>query len=433
VTNGAANITWSPSRLGEALDALAQRSGLSSKAAETRNPGASIVGDPVVLGRWVETAAASLHLEAEPASVRYSELEEYVRTAGPAVIRLSRNGEPQLLAVLEARGRKVRVLGPDFTIHKISSERLKERLCQELEAPLAGEIDRILEQAGIPTRRRKRTGSAILADRLAHRKVVDGWSLRLPPGASFWRQFREMKLPNRLVSLAVAHLAEYLLWIGTWWMIGQAALQGRLDRGWLVAWALMLVTLAPVRMLQTWLQGRIAIGGGGLLKVRLLAGALRLEPDEIRHRGAGQFLGQVIEAEAVESLALSGGFLAVVAAIELILAGAVLAIGAGGPIHALLLAAWVLVGFWLGWRYFRSARRWTGDRLDMTHGLVERMVGHRTRLAQQAAGQGTMEKTRSWTAIYCSHARWTATKPGFWRSFPADGCWLAWRESARLS
>jgi ATP-binding cassette subfamily B protein len=386
VTAGDANVTWPASRLGEALDALTQRSGLSSKAEETRNPGASIVRDPVVLSRWVETAAASLQLEAEPANVQYSELEDYLSTAGPAVIRCSRNGEVQFLVVLETHSRKVRVLGPDFAVHNFAAARLKAQLCQEIEGPLAGEIEGILDQAGIPPRRRARTGNAILADRLARRKVADGWSLRLPPGASFWRQFREMKLPPRLIVLAVAHLAEYLLWIGAWWMIGQAALAGRLDRGWLAAWALMLVTLAPVRMLQTWLQGRIAIAGGGLLKVRLLAGALRLEPDEIRHRGAGQFLGQVIEAEAVESLALSGGFLALVAAIELILAGAVLAIGAGGPIHALLLAAWVLAAVWLGWRYFRSARRWTSDRLDMTHRLVERMVGHRTRLAQQPAG-----------------------------------------------
>ena len=383
---GATDTTWPASRLGEALDALARRSGLSSKVAETRNPGASIVSEPAVLNRWVETAAATLGLEAEPADVRYSELEDYLRTAGPAVVRLSPSGEPQFLAVLEARGGKVRVLGPDFAVYNFAAARLKAQLCRPIEAPLAGEIDRILDQAGIPVRRRDRTGKAILADRLAPRKVADGWSLRLPPGASFWRQFREMKLPRRLLALAGAHLAEYLLWIGSWWMIGQAALEGRLDRGWLAAWALMLITLAPVRMLQTWLQGRIAIAGGGLLKVRLLAGALRLEPDQIRHRGAGQFLGQVIEAEAVESLALSGGFLALVAAIELILAGAVLAVGAGAPVHALLLAAWVLISIWLGWRYFRSARRWTSDRLDMTHGLVERMVGHRTRLAQQAAG-----------------------------------------------
>jgi ATP-binding cassette subfamily B protein len=97
--------------------------------------------------------------------------------------------------------------------------------------------------------------------------------------------------------------------------------------------------------------------------VRLLAGALRLEPDEIRRQGAGQFLGQVIEAESVESCALSGGLLALVAGIELILTGAVLALGRAGKIHALLLPGWVLISVWPGWRYLSSARSWTGSRL----------------------------------------------------------------------
>ena len=34
-------------------------------------------------------------------------------------------------------------------------------------------------------------------------------------------------------------------------------------------------------------------------------------------------------------------------------------------------------------RYFRDRRAWTVARLGMTHDLVEQMVGHRTRLAQQ--------------------------------------------------
>jgi ATP-binding cassette subfamily B protein len=385
MTPGGAEITWPASRLGEALEALVQSSDLSSKAGETGNPSTHAVRDAGTFGRWVETAVASLGLEAEPAGVCYSELEDYLRTAGPALIRMAGNGEAHFLAVLEARGKKVRVLGPDFVIHDYLAASLKAQLCAEIEAPLVGEIERILDQACLSARSRERADNAMLADRLATRKVADGWSFRLPPGASFWRQFCEMKLPQQLLALAGSHLVEYLLWIGSWWLIGQAALEGRLDRGWLAAWGLMLVTLASIRMMQTWLQGRIAIVAGGLLKVRLLAGALRLEPEEIRHRGAGEFLGQVIEAEAVESLALSGGFLAMVAAIELILAGAVLAVGAGGSIHALLLVAWVLMSFWLGWRYSRSTRRWTVDRLDMTHGLVERMVGHRTRLAQQAA------------------------------------------------
>jgi ATP-binding cassette subfamily B protein len=378
-------MTWPPSRLGNAVEALVQGSRLSAKGAEIRNPGPRVATDSAATSRWVEACAASAGLEAEPATVHYSELEEYLGSAGPALIRLSLDGEIRFLALVEARGRKVRVLGSDFAIHTFSTAGLKARLCREMDAPLAAEIEQILDVAGMPAGRRDRTRNAILDDRLATRTVADGWMLRLPPGSPFWRQFREMRLPRRLLALASAHLAEYLLVIGSWWVIGQAALEGRLDRGWLAAWALMLVTLVPVRMMQTWLQGRIAIAGGGLLKLRLLAGALRLEPEEIRHGGAGHFLGQVLEAEAVESMALSGGFLSLMAVIELTLAGAVLAAGAGGTIHLLLLAVWALVSVLLGWRYFGSARRWTGWRLEMTHGLVERMVGHRTRLAQQPA------------------------------------------------
>jgi ATP-binding cassette subfamily B protein len=91
-----------------------------------------------------------------------------------------------------------------------------------------------------------------------------------------------------------------------------------------------------------------------------------------------------MESEAVEGLALSGGFLGLVAAIELLLATVVLSAGAGGWRHALLLFGWVggtcLLGAW----YYRSRQRWTAARLEMTHELVERMVGQRTRLAQEA-------------------------------------------------
>jgi ATP-binding cassette subfamily B protein len=208
--------------------------------------------------------------------------------------------------------------------------------------------------------------------------------LRLTPGVSFWRQARRAKLPGQLAGLVVAHTFHYLLWLLSWWVIGQAALQGRFDRGWLIAWALLLFCLVPLRWLVTWTQGLLAIGAGGILKQRLLMGALRLEPEEIRHQGAGQLLGRVMESEAVESLALSGGFLALVAGIELVIAAFVLAAGAGGWFQSLVLVVWVALTLGLGWSYYRRRGRWTEDRLTMTNDLVERMVGHRTRLAQEA-------------------------------------------------
>ncbi len=130
-----------------------------------------------------------------------------------------------------------------------------------------------------------------------------------------------------------------MLWILAWYVVGSNVLRGGTDRGWLIPWALLLLTLVPLRVLITRLQGWVAIGAGALLKQRLFFGSLRLEPDSLRHQGAGQLLGRVLESEAVEALALSGGFLAFVALIEIIASIFVLAAGAGGLLHSALALA----------------------------------------------------------------------------------------------
>jgi ATP-binding cassette, subfamily B, bacterial len=87
----------------------------------------------------------------------------------------------------------------------------------------------------------------------------------------------------------------------------------------------------------------------------------------------------------VEALALSGGFLALVALIEIVVAIFVLAAGAGGFLQSALLFIWLLIAAAIAWRYLVRNREWTDVRLTMTHDLVESMAGHRTRLAQLAA------------------------------------------------
>ncbi len=119
------------------------------------------------------------------------------------------------------------------------------------------------------------------------------------------------------------------------------SLNPRGNQSWLWLWSLLLLTLVPLRVLITWLQGRIAITAGARLKQRLFFGALRLDPDSIRHQGAGQLLGRVIETEAVESLALSGGFLALVALIEIAISIFVLAAGAGGSASIACFSRWL--------------------------------------------------------------------------------------------
>jgi len=378
-------LVWPPARAGEALEALAVKSGLAQPAAETPRAAESVTRDPDAFRQWVNSAAAWLGVEAESSETSYAQLESHLRTAGPALIRLPGQGNPRFIALLTANHRGLSLIAPDLTVHRIASDVLQAALCSEIEVPLLAKIDSLLDQAEVPKRRRARARKAILRERLNAVYVGNCWLLRTRPGSSFWRQLRSVRLPRRLVALAVAHFVEYLLWIVAWWLVGAAALGGRLDRGWMLAWVLLLLTLVPLRLVSTWLQGVIAIGAGGLLKLRLLAGALRLDPEELRHQGAGHMLGRVMESEAVESLALSGGFLALVAAIELVMAAVVLGAGAGGGIHVLLLIGWVALTLVAGWRYFLDDQCWTEARLEMTHDLVERMVGHRTRLAQQSS------------------------------------------------
>jgi ATP-binding cassette, subfamily B, bacterial len=377
-------LAWPASRLGEALEALARAARLAPRPVDPLSHPAGLLwhGDEA-LGRWLAAAVGHLGLEAEPTPIPYGEVERLLQRAGPALLRLPGDGEPCFLAILDGGPRTVSLLGPDLMVHRLRAAAVCAALCRDLEAPLATEVDRLLVEAGVPTRRRARARGAILRERLGPMPIGGCWLLRLPPGASLWQQARQARLPSRLLTLVGGHAVQYLLWLLAWWMIGLGALQGRLDLGWLLAWALLLVTLVPFRLLATWSQGRLAIGAGGLLKQRLLYGALRLEPEEIRHQGAGQLLGRVLEAEAVEALALSGGFLGLVAAMELLIAAAVLNAGAGGGRHALLLLAWVALALLLGWRYCRQRRHWTAGRLTLTHELVERLVGHRTRLAQE--------------------------------------------------
>jgi ATP-binding cassette subfamily B protein len=251
------------------------------------------------------------------------------------LLRLPGVGEPRFLGLLSGRQRWVAVLGPDLVVHWLRLPVLRAALCQALEAPLTADVERLLADIGVPGRRRERARQAILDQRLSAERIADCWLLRLPASAPFWQQMHHARLPHRLLVLVGAHGAQYLLWLLSWWVVGQGALQGRLDRGWLLAWALLLLTLVPLRLLVTWSQGWFAIGAGGLLKRRLLAGALRLAPEEIRQQGAGQLLGRVIESEAVEALALSGGVRGLMACLELGMAAIVLSAGAGGGWQAL--------------------------------------------------------------------------------------------------
>jgi ATP-binding cassette subfamily B protein len=363
-------LGWPGPRLGEALDALGRRSGLGVRTAGTATavPPAVVLADAGRLDRWVEAAAGWLGIEAEPVECPHAQVERLVARVAPALLLLRRSSPagPQFLALLGARGRHVRLLAPDGAVARVAAAALREALCRAVEAPLGAEVERFLDASGMGQRRhrrrRARARAALLGHLLSQARVASGWVLRPAGCAAAPIQARAAGLARPLALLLAMQMAVAAFWLGSWWLLGQMTLTGRLDRGWLLAWLLLLLSTVPCRLAATALGGTFAIRAGAFLKRRLLVGALALAPDAARRSGIGRMYSQVLESQVVEQVGLAGGFLALTAGFELVLALAVLAAGAGGWAHAALLAVWTTLSAALGLGYVRMRRRWTAIR-----------------------------------------------------------------------
>jgi ATP-binding cassette, subfamily B, bacterial len=200
----------------------------------------------------------------------------------------------------------------------------------------------------------------------------------------FLAELRASGLLWRVFTLLAVHLSETLLLIGSWACVGLGALTGRLDAGWLAAWALALGSTVPLHAASTWLQGAVALGFGGLLKQRLLVGAMALDPDLIRRKGAGEILSETLETEAIGDLGASGGIATVLSLLELLIAPTLFYWGAAFLPEAAILIVWLALSLGLIAHNARLRADWTLQRLTLTNRLVENMTAHRTRVAQEA-------------------------------------------------
>jgi ATP-binding cassette, subfamily B, bacterial len=433
-------LSWPLARLGEGLALLVQRAGLlpdGAGAQPAHHPRALALPEDVqhkalpMLARWLDWAANSLGVQAEAVSTSVPDVAQLLRDGGPAVLHFH---DPQLgrrFVLLLAGGgakaghRSLRVLGPDLRLHTSPIEPLRAALCRPFEAPLAPEIDRLLQAAQVPPTRCDKVRALLLAQRLAHVQVDGCWIVRVAPTSPFWQQLRQARLPQRVGWILALFAALYTLEIGAWRLIGQATLDGRFDAAWLTAWALMLLSLLPLRALSAWLDASFVLDAGRILKQRLLAGALRMDLDSVRQMGSGQLLGRVMESQALEGLALSGGLGCLVSLLELGFAAWILASGAAPVLHLTLLVTWLLLTGVLTRRYFVRLRDWTLQRLDISNDLIERMVGHRTSLAQaQPARRDAADDARMQAYLQSSQRMDQAITPVVALA-PGGWIWLA--------
>ncbi len=375
MTRSPSDLLWPVDQLPDALEQLAQRQGYGRAAGEVAAPPADVEPSRV----WMFALGDRLGVELEPITPLYNELQDVVERAAPCIIQVRRDGRPFYLVLLGRRRGKLRLLARDATSVSVQTKSALALMREEQEATVA-EVDQLLDGVEMSRRARERARARMLLQRLGQAQLRTGWIMR--PKRTARRGTLLGDIPSLVVGILSSHTLLSLVLAGSFWMLGRAALQAHLETGWFLGWIAVIACAIPLRMLEMWWQGVFSIRLGTLLKQQLLAGTLKLTPDEVRLDGIGRHFGRVAEAEVVEQLALGGALLAVLSLVDLILAGIILVLGAGGWPQAFVLVAWVLVAFLLARRHYSVQRRWSNARIEITHDLLERMLGHRTRLAQ---------------------------------------------------
>ncbi len=378
--------SWPLQRLPDAIASLARAVGwpLAQDLSPPDPPSGLDLGSPQAVlqavSDYVDLLASTYGLEAELVSVRLREIAPWVEQGSPMLLWLP-TPEPRVLVVVRARGKSLEVLAPDGSRQRIDREPVIAALAEPAVQAVRPLGERLMAASGMKSEARRQALFKSLAERHSVAVIPAGFMLRSGPTRPLGELAESVSLPRLLRGFAGTHLLQFVLTLLLTGLVGAGALSGRLEPGWLYGGAILLSALLPLQLCETWLQGRIAVASGLALRQRLLAGALRLPLAEARQHGYGDFIGQIIESDAVEFGLRAGGLVALSALLDL---GIALWVSAySTPRMALALLAWLAVSGFIGWRYFRRRRAWTAARLDLTSETLEGMLGHRTRLVQE--------------------------------------------------
>lgn len=378
-------LLWPLEQLPEALDILARKAGFSDPG-ETDIPKAlppdADVQDPTQFSAWVRHIAEHILMEAAETSLSYEGLSRELQRVGPAVAVPPSEAGTGFLAVLRGGGRTLTLIGPDLRLKQVPTTRIQDWMARHLEAPLEAETNALLSAAGVPPRRRKRARQAVFREQLAGSTIEGCWLLRMTPGADVRAHAKRLRLHLAFPGMLLSHLAAQGLLLASWWVMGRSLFSGFSSSIHFSLWALIILTAIPFQLNAIRYADALSINSGRIFSRRLLAGVLNLDPSSLRHQGAGQFLGRVLESESIGEMAAAGGFLVAVSTVEMLATVWVLSKGAGGAAHVLVWLCWMALTAGVVGAYFRYSRKWVGAFREMTNDLVEGMVGHRTRLVQ---------------------------------------------------
>jgi ATP-binding cassette subfamily B protein len=374
-------MEWPPDMLGQAMEAIAERVVPKQRPRRlSQAPQGIGAASALDLSRWIEDAGARLGVIVEPKERTLLTAEALLGEGGPVlVVTPAEHGRRFFILLgLCAHGRQVELLAPSRTVVRVPIGDVDSALTGARSVP--SQIAAFCAQARL-SQDGARTAERVLSGQAGKGEICSGFSFA-PAEAGFLARFVEAGAVRVLVTSIIFYVLAFGLFVASWWLIGSAAMEGHLSRGWLLAWAIMLLTFVVCRGVAIWGAGRLAVHVGGLAREGLLAGILRLSSDKVRARGIGSLFGVVLDADALDALARTGGPTLLADVVQCACGVMVLLLGAAPTVHALLLLLWLLLATFLVRRLYQRVLAWADARLMLTDDLVETMIGYRTMVAQ---------------------------------------------------
>ena len=406
---------WPRDRVAEAIGALAiaagWRAGPPRGAVAARDVGTSN-GDLQTEG--VADLARAAGLDADLVDVPAARPLATLRRTSPLVLDVP--GPGGVLVVLACGRRTATLVGPGG-VARVPLAAIEDLLWEQVDgaagalAKSAGPaFDDILPGRAVAAQR------VLVAPGLAGRPLAGAWTIRRI-STSLVDDLRRAGFLPRFAVVIAAFVAQFALFLAIWSQVGARVLTTThpgVASGW-QSWGAVIVLLGAwvvAQLLASAAVSRLALDVGAVVRVWLLRGALRLDGELIRSAGVGQLLGRALDAEALDALALGGGVQAVAGIFELVFGVVVLALGAA-PAWSLAALALIVGGVVVGARvHERRLVKWCATRRELTHDLVERMVGHRTVLIQdrpmrrQAADEAALDVYDAETRVLDRAAVW---------------------------
>jgi ATP-binding cassette, subfamily B, bacterial len=362
-------LHWSDDQFSDAAAAL-----LSEVA---NRPPSTVRVDDVT--SWLSGRALEAGFIAETVEFTEADLRKLSASCPPTILRTN-SGEIYVIVRRERGGLVLRTASGGLVTENANT--FMERIVQGSSAgalTLASAI-----KTAVPTLRNLKNLERALSEELTRGLVLArGTTFRKNYGETTKATLGSLDLPKHAGRLLGTSLLQSVLSTGSWALIGALALYGHAELSSLVGWGLLSMTALALQVATTQYVGRFTVRAATRLRLRLLEGALALESDELSEFGLGGLM--VISTQADQFLsAVISLFLSILGTLTSIIS--TVAVLSAAPMPAWTLttfAVFLLAPIALLPKAMAQSTTQQSERVRLTTEMVERMLGHRTRLIQQ--------------------------------------------------